>query len=1154
MARGKRGKRGGGSGGGGGVRRPPPSSPEEESSHYGGGGGGGSSIRSGISNGGRSSNNSSRRAEDPPTTRSAVEPGHQVTTRNNNERARSRDPPLSDNNQGYVRNNHRRPSTSSSAHNKNHYPQRSNNINQRTSYNDEYSIQSSSQQSRRSARRNNSIILNTKEEELYEEYQDQLYNQQFNTNDTQSIQSSHSFTPAFQSIQSTNNNQQQFQQPSFHVAQQLLQQQQIMHPEFEIIPSHQPEVLPSQQQQLQSAAQFNLTPLYNDVEMASLHSSKSNGTSKSKKKKMKGKNRQSRRDEEYKTIQFEDEVSVLSYNSNPNSGRYTESSSNMSGSRGMGGSSSKKKKNQGGSYYPVDTQGLDFLEQSDSDEEESEDDYDYPEDEAFVNEDKRRGGSRSSRNHEEFYNYDNDETEDDDDESSYDDDEERPFSSSSSRLRRNKNRYKVLPKQSPSIISRSEQCLNRTLVLLFVTMCFIFIRNHTPWWKEHVRRVNLSKHHHHNILAGTDDDDQTNVVDPMAVYNTNDDDSTHTRDHDPTHKYDEITNHVDGAVHTKNNEAEEKREEVTVEVNPDSKYFQSKPGERVSNRPAEKSIHHGFNDEEYSDRPQAKVSASEYTEAISRGEVPPPPQRDFIYEKPPEAEGGDITSMHTIPGDVSRYENVVRSESIEVAPSMQQQQKQEEEVSSLAVVPPPPLPMQQQQQESVPEEQQEFFANPEVQQELQNISPPLIEQQHQIVAAPEAQNEMSASNPSDDDGLGGDLVEWGTSNDHFNDVFNGESPPPSQQVLSSSGNINDDARVDEQVKNMGWDGSNGSSGGGEPGNSQMVSNLIEQESSTTQEENVSSPPPEESKQPLMPIMSQAPMSGDQIKAVYEDSFNRWNHPFDESKDVPVFWRIPRSASGTVESVLSYCYRMVLANSMGTANGHDQDTKLDVVQLGTGAMYVNVDMATPTGIQHAKDMNLGSSDMVNAVVTPFIFETAANIFKDTSKSGKCFTLLRHPVDRAVSLYHHYQIDESGNPNTAQYKGMSIDEYADNVAENNWLVRFLTNKRGGNLTWQDLEAAKDVFGKKCLIGLVDRIDESLSRYEHFFGWDKKISDSDRKDKCVRQYLDSGDRRQEHPTYEGTTAWETLRKKNEYDEILYEYAKNLYEQQSSIYEKTT
>ena len=93
---------------------------------------------------------------------------------------------------------------------------------------------------------------------------------------------------------------------------------------------------------------------------------------------------------------------------------------------------------------------------------------------------------------------------------------------------------------------------------------------------------------------------------------------------------------------------------------------------------------------------------------------------------------------------------------------------------------------------------------------------------------------------------------------------------------------------------------------------------------------------------------------------------------------------------------------------------------------------------------------------------------------------------------------------------------------------------------------------MFGRKCLVGLVDKAAESLRRYERFFGWDTKIPNSAAKDKCVRQYLEVGDKRKEHPNYVGTAAWETLRKKNEYDEILYEYAKNLYDQQSTIYEK--
>ena len=75
-----------------------------------------------------------------------------------------------------------------------------------------------------------------------------------------------------------------------------------------------------------------------------------------------------------------------------------------------------------------------------------------------------------------------------------------------------------------------------------------------------------------------------------------------------------------------------------------------------------------------------------------------------------------------------------------------------------------------------------------------------------------------------------------------------------------------------------------------------------------------------------------------IKEVYKGSYYRWNHPFRENagdgdgRDVPVFWRIPRSASSVVEEVMSYCYHLALASALGTRQGHDQDQTLAVVPV------------------------------------------------------------------------------------------------------------------------------------------------------------------------------------------------------------------------------
>jgi hypothetical protein len=209
---------------------------------------------------------------------------------------------------------------------------------------------------------------------------------------------------------------------------------------------------------------------------------------------------------------------------------------------------------------------LDDVEGDEEDEEDSEDSL----------------GGGGPRRHEEFYNhaYDDDDDEDDDDEG-------RPLM--------------PMPPRS-SILTRSEKCLNRTLVLAFATLCLLVVRDRTPWWKEHVRRASSLSHHHHHVLAGTDDDDNLEGVqylDPMTVYNSNDDDSTHTRDHDPLHQYDYLT---------KKDESLDDGGGGRPRDDDDRKNDQA--GKRISNRPASKSLHHGFMDEAYEDRPAAKNSMS----------------------------------------------------------------------------------------------------------------------------------------------------------------------------------------------------------------------------------------------------------------------------------------------------------------------------------------------------------------------------------------------------------------------------------------------------------------------------------------------------------------------------------------------------------------
>ena len=92
----------------------------------------------------------------------------------------------------------------------------------------------------------------------------------------------------------------------------------------------------------------------------------------------------------------------------------------------------------------------------------------------------------------------------------------------------------------------------------------------------------------------------------------------------------------------------------------------------------------------------------------------------------------------------------------------------------------------------------------------------------------------------------------------------------------------------------------------------------------------------------------------------------------------------------------------------------------------------------------------------------------------------FTMLRHPVDRLVSLYFsETQKEGSSSPTMSLKKWVQSQNVKDN-----WVTRHLTNKLDQPLTSFDIEAAKEIFRRQCLIGLLDSKDESIRRFSAFF----------------------------------------------------------------------
>uniref|UniRef100_A0A7S2A730 Sulfotransferase domain-containing protein n=1 Tax=Trieres chinensis TaxID=1514140 RepID=A0A7S2A730_TRICV len=247
--------------------------------------------------------------------------------------------------------------------------------------------------------------------------------------------------------------------------------------------------------------------------------------------------------------------------------------------------------------------------------------------------------------------------------------------------------------------------------------------------------------------------------------------------------------------------------------------------------------------------------------------------------------------------------------------------------------------------------------------------------------------------------------------------------------------------------------------------------------------------------------------------------------------------------------MTHCVGLVEANEIGVVEGHGEDKQLDVITLEDGGKYVNVDMTTVEGIKRAGDLGFAQSGLADVAMTSFLFEMN-NIFDAPDHRAKCFTLLRHPIKRAVSLFYYLQHASWESTYSTVYQDMTIEEYATGeLCENNWMTRMLSGKMSGPLSWNHLEKAKTVLLQKCLLGFVDDIEEALDRFERYFGW-REWTDHKERWQCQQDLLHGGDNKYTHPRYEeGSEVWELLKKKNGFDIMLYNYAKEAAKDQAAL-----
>uniref|UniRef100_A0A7S4UT07 Sulfotransferase domain-containing protein n=1 Tax=Ditylum brightwellii TaxID=49249 RepID=A0A7S4UT07_9STRA len=263
-------------------------------------------------------------------------------------------------------------------------------------------------------------------------------------------------------------------------------------------------------------------------------------------------------------------------------------------------------------------------------------------------------------------------------------------------------------------------------------------------------------------------------------------------------------------------------------------------------------------------------------------------------------------------------------------------------------------------------------------------------------------------------------------------------------------------------------------------------------------------------------------------------------------DSPFFFHIPRCGGQTVKDIVGKCLGLSQASNMGVQEGHGNDPQLAVVNL-KDARYVNVDTTSIPGIERAIRLGLTKSKMAD-LITSSLFHDAADLFT-LEHQGRAFTMLRHPVERAVSMYYYRTRGENADIDPS----VTLEDYARGEGiENNWLTRFLTDRMEGELLKEDLDNAMDILSRKFLIGFLDDGEESIARMMKYFGW-TYAEDSTKKmlqEDCVKELIDDGTNRNiegyELPK-KGTQAYALISWQTQFDVKLYEYALGVFETQT-------
>jgi hypothetical protein len=147
-------------------------------------------------------------------------------------------------------------------------------------------------------------------------------------------------------------------------------------------------------------------------------------------------------------------------------------------------------------------------------------------------------------------------------------------------------------------------------------------------------------------------------------------------------------------------------------------------------------------------------------------------------------------------------------------------------------------------------------------------------------------------------------------------------------------------------------------------------------------------------------------------------------PINRNKDIPFYWHVPRSGGSLIKNAAAYCLDLVQASNMGNAidtQGADLPELSTVVDTQTGAKFLNIDTASPEGLELAKYKGslVGAYPGLGVIISPYLFHGSMNLLNEEHK-GRMFVMMRHPIHRAESMFWHLR----SRPDTGPMVGDSL----------------------------------------------------------------------------------------------------------------------------------